>query len=97
MLRHAFALLVGLHALIHLLGPASAFGWFATSPLRTPISSPGGLSWLAAAILLLVAAIATESGARWWWCPAIAGVVLSQVLIASTSDHLSDPSSYGPS
>lgn len=82
MLRFAFLFVFVVHALLHLLGPGSAFGWFATSPLRSPVSMLGGVLCLAAAILLLGAAAAFMFGAPWWWWPAIPGVVLSQLLIA---------------
>jgi uncharacterized membrane protein YphA (DoxX/SURF4 family) len=81
MLRIAFALLLGLHGLIHLLGPASAVGWVAASPRRSSIGSPAAALSLAAAVLLVVAGVALALGAPWWWCPALPGVLLSQVLI----------------
>jgi hypothetical protein len=83
-LRIAFAVLVGLHGLIHLLGPAKAFGWADVRQLRDPISPLGGALWLVAAILLVGAAIGFALGARWWWCLALPGIVLSQVLITQS-------------
>ncbi len=81
-MRVAFAVLVGMHGLIHLLGTAKAFGWADVSQLRQPISPLSGALWLLAAILLGIAAIAVGSGARWWWYLAAPGALLSQVMIA---------------
>ncbi len=54
-MRIALAALLGLHGLIHLLGPAKAFGWADVSQLRTTISPATGLLWLAAAVVLIAA------------------------------------------
>lgn len=83
-MRIAFAVLIALHGLIHLFGPAKAFGWWNVTQLRQPISITSGLLWLLAAGLLICAAIAVFSGARWWWLVAFTGVVLSQLLIGQT-------------
>ena len=83
-MRIVLALLLVFHGLIHLLGPAKAFGWTDVSHVRTPISAGGGVLWLIAAILLGLAAVAEGVGARWWWFPALTGVLLSQALIVST-------------
>jgi hypothetical protein len=57
-MRIGFALLVALHGLIHLLGPAKAFGWADVSQLRHPIAPLTGALWLVAALLLVGSAIA---------------------------------------
>ncbi len=80
-MRIVFALLIALHALIHLFAPAKAFGWAQLSQLRTPISALGGSLWLVAAVLLAGAALGVARGAPWWWWLALPGVVLSQFLI----------------
>jgi hypothetical protein len=80
-MRFAFAILIGLHGLIHLLGPTKAFGWAEVPQLRTPISPLGGALWLIAASLLVGAAIGVARGAHAWWWLALPGVALSQVLI----------------
>lgn len=80
-MRIAFALLIGLHGLIHLLGPAKAFGWAPVAALRAPISPLGGALWLLAALLLVGAAVAFAFGARGWWWLGLPGLVLSQGLI----------------
>jgi hypothetical protein len=82
-MRISLALLLAVHGLIHLLGPAKAFGWADVSQLRSPISAAAGVLWLLVAVLLCVAAVAVGIGARWWWYPALPAVLLSQALIVS--------------
>jgi hypothetical protein len=82
-MKWLFAVLVLVHGLIHLLGPAKAFHWAAVTQLRAPIAPWAGSLWLVAALLLIVAAIGFATGAPWWWVPALPGVLLSQGLIVS--------------
>ena len=82
-MRIALALLIAPHGLIHLLGPAKAFGWADVAQLRAPISPAAGLLWLAAAVLLIAAATGLVLRAPWWWYPALPGVVLSQGMIVT--------------
>jgi len=82
-LRLAFAALMALHGLIHLLGPAKAFGWGSVSQLQAPISTEGGLLWLLAALLLLASAVGIALQVPWWWWLALPAVLLSQALIAT--------------
>lgn len=83
-MRIAFAVLVGLHGLIHLLGTFKAFGWADIPQLRSPISPLSGLFWLLAAGLLVGAAGALGTRAAWWWWLALPGVIVSQALIAQS-------------
>ena len=76
-LRLAFAALMALHGLIHLLGPAKAFGWGSVSQLQAPISTEGGLLWLLAALLLLASAVGIALQVPWWWLLALPAVLLS--------------------
>lgn len=80
-MRIAFAILIALHGLIHLIGPAKAFGWANVTQLRQPISTVGGVLWLIAALLLIACAAAVAISARWWWYLALPGLLLSQYLI----------------
>lgn len=82
-MRIAFAGLIALHGLIHLLGPAKAFGWGDVSQLRAPMSPEAGLLWFLAAVLLIAAPVGLVLGAPWWWYPALPGVLLSQGLIVT--------------
>ncbi len=80
-MRLAFALLMGLHGVIHLVGPAEAFGLLDLAALRQPISVPQGVLWLLTAVLLIAAAAVVGHGDRWWWALALPGILLSQALI----------------
>lgn len=82
-MRMVLALFLLLHGLIHLLGPAKAFGWTDVSQLRGAIPPAAGLAWLAAATLLVAAASALLLRASWWWYFALPGVLLSQGCIVS--------------
>jgi len=82
-MRIALAVLIALHGLIHLLGPAKAFGWTDVNQLRVPISPEAGLFGLLAAALLIAGAIGLVLGAPWWWYSALFGVLLSQGLIVT--------------
>ena len=80
-MRIAFTILIALHGLIHLIGPAKAFGWGNVTQLRQPISPASGMLWLLAAVLLIGSAAAVAISARWWWYLALPGALLSQYLI----------------
>ncbi len=80
-MRIAFAVLLALHGLIHLIGPAKAFGWGNVTQLKEPISPTGGILWLVAALLLIGCAVGVATSARWWWYLALPGALLSQYLI----------------
>lgn len=81
MLRILLLILLVVHGLIHLLGLVKAFGWAEVRALRQPIGRPMGLLWALAALLFLIATWAMLGRSDRWWIPALAGVVLSQVLI----------------
>ena len=80
-MRIAFAILLLLHGLIHLLGFAKAFQYGQISSLTLPISKPAGLAWLASTLLFLVAGILYLLHRESWWMWAVPAVLLSQVLI----------------
>jgi hypothetical protein len=81
------ALLVLVHGLIHLMGPAKAFGFAELPQLTLPISKSVALLWLLAAALLLATATALYVWPRWWWVAGILAVVISQaVIITSWND-----------
>jgi hypothetical protein len=75
--------LIVLHGLIHLLGPAKAFGWASVSQLRVPVSHGAGLLWLLAAVLLVATSTGLVLRVPWWWYTALPGVILSEGLIAT--------------
>ena len=83
-MRIAFAVFIGIHGLIHLLGAAKAFGWADVAQLRSPISPLGGALWLMAAVVLVAAAVAFALGTHWWWWLGVGGIALSQLLITQS-------------
>lgn len=86
-MRLFFGLLLGGHALLHLLGPAKAFRLAELAQLQREISRPLGLLWLAAALLLLVSVLAFFLWPRAFWIVGLVALVLSQaVIFTSWSD-----------
>lgn len=79
-----FALLLLVHGIIHLMGPAKAFGLAELPQLAQPISKPLALVWLFAAVLLLATATALFVWPRWWWVLGAGAIVVSQVVIATS-------------
>jgi hypothetical protein len=87
----ALALLVLLHALLHLLGFVKAFGIAPVPGLggRTlvPLSAAGekgvGLLWLVACVLLVAAAALLALGRERWWMVGAGGIALSQLLVVN--------------
>lgn len=86
-MRFALAFVLTVHALIHLMGFAKAFGYAALPQLAIPISRPMGLLWLLATLLLLAAAVALWAAPRAFWILVAVGLVVSQGgIFASWSD-----------
>jgi hypothetical protein len=86
-MRWLFLVILVVHALIHLMGFAKAFGYAELPQLQVPISRANGLLWLAATFVLLLASFAFLTHARWWWGAALLAALLSQVvLFTSWSD-----------
>ncbi len=83
-MRIGVSVFIALHGLIHLIGPAKAFGWGNITQLRQPISPTGGVLWLLAAVLLIGSSVGVATSARWWWYLALPSVLLSQYLIVQT-------------
>jgi hypothetical protein len=84
--RVLLVVLVAVHGLIHLMGPAKAFGWAELPDLRLPLSRTAGVLWLLTALLFLLTAVwilATPGfpAREWWWIAALPAIGLSQVLI----------------
>lgn len=79
-MRYAFAVILGLHGLIHLMGFVSAF--FSTSMEKQVlgISKPIGSLWLVAFILFIVSATQFLGNKKWFYIAFIT-VLLSQILI----------------
>jgi hypothetical protein len=80
-MRWIFAFIIALHGLIHLMGPAKAFGYADLPQLTQPISRVVGLVWLAAAVLMLAAVAALFAWPRGWWIIGAVALVASQAAI----------------
>ncbi len=80
-MKIAYIIIVILHGLIHLIGPAKAMGWAENSPISAPISRPTGLLWLLAALCMLGYAFLLGWKVSAGWMLGLAAVILSQVLI----------------
>ncbi len=83
-MRIVFSALIAIHALIHLMGFAKAFGLAHLAQLKNPISRPMGVLWLAAAVAILAAVALLWSEPRWFWVVGLAGVVASQIAIVAS-------------
>ena len=77
----AFAALLVLHGLIHLIGAAKAFGWAELPELTQPISPGLGVWWLTAAALFPAAAVLLFASPRWWWAAGACAVAVSMYVI----------------
>jgi len=80
-MRWVFAVLVAVHGVIHLMGPAKAFGWAELPNLTRPIPRGMGLVWLAAALLTLASVVALWAWPRGWWMFGAAALICSQIAI----------------
>lgn len=82
-MRYVFAILLGIHALIHLIGFVSAFFSTEISKQLLGISKPIGSLWLVTFILFIVTASQFLDNKKWFYIAFIA-VLLSQILIIIT-------------
>jgi len=83
-MRIAFTSLITVHALIHVMGFAKAFGLASLAQLKMPISRPMGVLWLVAAVLIITAALLLFAAPRWFWLVGLAGLVASQIAIVAS-------------
>ena len=83
-MRIAFTTLITVHALIHVMGFAKAFGLASLAQLKMPISRPMGVLWLVAAVLIITAALLLFAAPRWFWLVGLAGLVASQIAIVAS-------------
>jgi hypothetical protein len=77
----AFAILLVLHGLIHLLGVAKAFGWAELPQLTQSISPILGALWLASALLFVATAVSFVAWPRGWWLIGAGAVAISMLAI----------------
>ncbi len=77
----AFAILLFLHGLIHLLGAAKAFGWAELQQLTQPISPARGWLWLVSAMLFVATAVSLFAWPRGWWVIGGGAIAVSMLAI----------------
>lgn len=82
-MKIAFAVVLAVHGLIHVMGFLKAFGT-ALPQLTLPISRPMGVLWLVAAVLLLFADATLFAAPRWFWLAGGLGLVASQLAIVGS-------------
>lgn len=81
MLRLAFAFLLLIHGLVHLMGFVKGFKYAEISQLVQPISKSAGAAWLMAALFFTGAAVLFLLKKDSWWMIAALAVVWSQILL----------------
>ena len=74
---------LGVHALIHLMGVSKPSATPSFAQLTQPISRAWGLAWLAAAGLVATTAAMLGAGSRSYWIVGAVALVVSQVVIVS--------------
>jgi hypothetical protein len=83
----AFAIVLVVHGLIHVLGFVKAFGLADLPQLTQPVSPSLGVLWLLGALLFLAAAVALFAWPRGWWAIGACAIVVSMfVIVPSWTD-----------
>lgn len=82
--RAIFAIVLGAHAVIHLLGFLKAYGVARMPQLAIPISRGMGLLWLASFLLVFASAVSLVAAPRWFWILVLVGALVSQGAIVSS-------------
>lgn len=83
-MKPLFAAVLAVHGLVHLMGPAKAFGWGNPSPLTQPVTPVIGGLWLTAALLFLATAVTFFTWPRWWWLLGALAVAASQLAVMTS-------------
>lgn len=79
-----FAVFLGIHGLLHLLGAAKGLGLADVPQLAQPITQPAGVLWLSTAVLLVATAVALVAMPKWWWVIGSVAAILSQLAISTS-------------
>lgn len=80
-MKTAFLIVVLLHGLIHLFGPAKAFRWAEVPQLKRPVSRLAGTFWLIGFVLFMASCSLLFLHYHSWWIVAATGIVCSETLI----------------
>lgn len=81
MLRYVFVFLIAIHAAIHLIGFAKAFGLAEVTSLPHPIPRSEGIVWLIATALFTAVIPLFLARIEWWPIVAVIAVMASQTAI----------------
>lgn len=79
-MRYAFAILIAIHGLIHLIGFAKAFYLTDVNKQVLGISKPIGAVWLIAFIMFIITIVSFLDNKKWFYIAFIA-IIISQILI----------------
>ncbi|MEJ2583653.1 MAG: hypothetical protein P8Z38_00975 [Robiginitalea sp.] len=85
-MRTAFLTLLVIHAAVHLIWFAHAFGWVELPYFQKDIPGMVGFSWFLTAMVFLWSALQVGKRNPKWFLPALIGVLLSQMWIFSSWD-----------
>lgn len=80
-MKFAFSLIFLFHAIIHLIGFASAFKFIEVSVFSKSFSKTVGLLWLFSSLLLIISLVLFLIKKEWWFRVALIAVTVSQILI----------------
>jgi hypothetical protein len=80
-MRAAFAFLLAVHGVIHLMGFAKAFRLTEVRQIVEPVSRPAGVLWLLATVLFLATTGAFFMWPRGFWAVGAAAIVVSQIAV----------------
>ncbi|MGC9342626.1 MAG: DUF6544 family protein [Bacteroidales bacterium] len=80
-MRILFSIILAVHGLIHIMGFAKAFGFYDFKEISAEISKPLGILWFLVTLIFIITLILYITRTQYWWALAIAGAILSQVLV----------------
>jgi hypothetical protein len=82
-MKFLLAFIIFIHGLFHFVGFAHAYGYGNVTYLPAEIFPPMGISWLLAGTIFIIAALLVLLNKNYWGVMALAGVLLSEMLIIS--------------
>lgn len=80
-MRFLFAIIVGIHAVIHGVFFLRSVGIHLLFTITQPVSKTLGIVWLVTAILLFLMVVLVFSRVSFWWIFAFVAILLSQLLV----------------
>jgi len=80
-MRTLLAILIWIHAIIHILGFLKAFKLVELNALSQSISKAQGVTWLITTILLIASSILLLKQQKYWWIVGLVAILVSQYLL----------------